>query len=288
MSRRTATRSAKKRNAVTNPAPVITQLRPQPGTSPARLGLRKLSRPKPPERPSTYVATADDTDNLTATTAVTPRSHDGPRHEPVTRRRRHWLKALRVLTLILVVAALARTTGGAASAPAPASPTSSEPRTYTLRGYLSITAPAPSVLISTTQTVGSTDDAACWGQSQYSDIQEGTVVTVYDDHDTEVASGFLEAGRTSRLALPTTAMPVCWFPFRVVDLPANAAYFQVKIGQRGTIQVANTPQDGVLRAFPSLNPADGPAPQAPGNAGVEQGLDPQVPTVLPAAGGDDE
>jgi hypothetical protein len=194
--------------------------------------------------------------------------------------RRRWLHTLGILLLILAVSALSRQQSKAPDVAAAAPPPTHDVYdVYELRGFLAISAPAPSVLVSTSSEAGMTDDAKCWGQSQYSDIQQGTVVTVYDDRDEPIANGSLGPGRTQRLELPTSTMPTCWFPIHVADIPTTSTFYQVKVGQRGTIRIENKPEHGVLRAFPTLDPTDGPAPTKAGHPGVEEPPDPQIPSV---------
>lgn len=281
MLNRPTARKKGKRRSPEPPAPAITQLQPRPGASSSRLGLRTIPRPAPtPTAPTspTTTATAQQPHTSPATDHPSPQPPAAGRSpEPGDLpNRRRWLRVLSVLVLILVVAALSRDTRTVY--PPPSSPGF---RSYELRGYLAISAPAPSVLVSQTITVGRTDDAACWGQSQYSDIQEGAVVTVYDDHDETIAEGYLGPGRTPRLALPTTTLPVCWFPILVKDIPATAAFYQVKIAQRGTIEIDNDAKHGVLQAFPTLDPTDGAAPRIPGHPDTLQPPDANIPTVLP-------
>lgn len=167
--------------------------------------------------------------------------------------RRHWL-SLSIGIVSAVGIALIIT---APLQPAPGG-THQAVDSYEIRGLLSLTGP-DGILVSTSDTIDSTGDSVCWGQSQYRDIGVGTPVTVYDDRDAIVALGKLGQGRTSGKGMPVDGS--CVFPIVVNDVPAESAFYQVEVARRGTVLVPNMPTNGVLHVFASLDEQPGSLPE---------------------------
>lgn len=164
---------------------------------------------------------------------------------PPTRRRLHALAAVGGILAAIVVAAVL--TKPARQQPiAPTTPT-----TYEMRGFLALPS-GDGVLVSTTETVEGTGESRCWGRAQYDDVVHGATLGVYDDQDTEVATGSLGPGRTAHLGGDQTE-PSCVFPILVSQIPSKSGFYQVGIGKHGTLLVENAPQDGILYAFVALD-----------------------------------
>lgn len=173
-----------------------------------------------------------------------------------------------------VVAAMIRPSGTVAPPPPdprPAATRSAQPPSYALRGFVSLAGPV-GVLVSRTDTVDGTSDPACWGQRQYADIMNGTVVTVYDDHGNVVANGGLGPGRAGNLQIAGQPAASCLFPILVDEVPAQVKSYRVEIAGRAGFVVDNAPEDGVLYAYVVLD--EDPASTAPDAA-----LPPQLPQV---------
>lgn len=143
---------------------------------------------------------------------------------------------------------------------------------YEVNGLVSLTGPK-GVLVSTTKTVDGTGDPRCFGQSQYRDISDGTVVTVYDDNDEIVAYGVLGPGRTGNRDAGDQPVASCVFPIVVTEVPTDKRFYRVQIGTRAPLRVENTPENGVLYVFIGLDddpghlpPIAGQPPRIPGGS----------------------
>lgn len=103
----------------------------------------------------------------------------------------------------------------------PATPTSvthRAPATFTLTGTFALT----------DEVVG--DGAGgCRGGDGYSDIVEGTAVTVYDAAGTVVATGYLGGS--------TREGGTCRFDVSVSDVPTGRRFYKVEVSHRGTVQL---------------------------------------------------
>lgn len=76
----------------------------------------------------------------------------------------------------------------------------------------------------------SLDDGPCAGTGGYSDISDGTSVTVYDGGGQVVATGKLESGSRSGLA--------CDFAVWVPDVPDGPKFYQVEVSHRGKLTLS--------------------------------------------------
>lgn len=179
-----------------------------------------------------------------------------------------------VVGALVVAAAISPASTGPAHAPAPRPelPKSAVPASHDLRGFVSLAGPV-GVLVSRTDTVDDTSDPECWGQRQYQDIMNGTVVTVSDDHGTPLAHGSLGPGRAGNQRIAGEPAASCLFPILVTDLPADETSYRVKIAGRKPVVVDNTPEKGVVYTYLLLD--EDPA-AAPPNAD----LPPQIPRVV--------
>ena len=100
---------------------------------------------------------------------------------------------------------------------------SSTPKTFTLRGTMTLTGdniPA-----------GETSED-CTGYEGYDDIAKGTSVTVYDSAGKVVATSALGTGKPKDAA--------CVFPVSVRNVPANSRFYQVEISHRGKVTVSSS------------------------------------------------
>lgn len=97
----------------------------------------------------------------------------------------------------------------------------STPKTFTLRGSMTLTGD--------NIPTGDTDED-CTGYSGYGDITEGAGVTVYDSTGKVVATGALGTGK------PVSAS--CVFPVRVPGVPEGSKFYQVEISHRGKVTVS--------------------------------------------------
>lgn len=179
-----------------------------------------------------------------------------------------------VVGALVVAAAISPSSTGPAQAPAPPPdlPKSAAPATHDLRGFVSLAGPV-GVLVSRTETVNGTSDPACWGQRQYQDIMNGTVVTVSDDHGRTLAHGSLGPGRAGNLRIAGEPAASCLFPILVTDLPADEASYRVKIAGRKPVVVDNTPEKRVVYTYLLLD-------EDPGVAPPSADLPPQIPQVV--------
>lgn len=107
------------------------------------------------------------------------------------------------------------------------------PETFTLGGTMTLTA---------SQIGGS--DSACFGVGGYSDIAEGTAVTVYGANGNVIATGMLGRGTPG-------ASNICTFSVKVPSVPANETFYQVEISHRGkvTVESARAKTVGVLASL---------------------------------------
>ncbi|MCL6675115.1 hypothetical protein [Streptomyces panaciradicis] len=76
----------------------------------------------------------------------------------------------------------------------------------------------------------------CKGSEGYSDISEGTAVTVYDAAGTVVATGGL--GESTR------AGSTCRFDVAVSDVPTGKRFYKVEVSHRGTVQLTEAEARG--------------------------------------------
>lgn len=76
----------------------------------------------------------------------------------------------------------------------------------------------------------------CTGSEGYSDIFEGTAVTVYDATGTVVATGGL--GESTR------AGSTCRFDVAVSDVPTGRRFYRVEVSHRGTVQLTEAEARG--------------------------------------------
>ncbi|PYC83489.1 hypothetical protein C7C46_08880 [Streptomyces tateyamensis] len=94
---------------------------------------------------------------------------------------------------------------------------------------------APSFTLSGTLAVPGTSaysgTGTCSTSGGYTDIREGTSVTVYDAAGAVVASGSLGAGADS------PSRSGCVFPLAVSGVPSGAKFYQVEISHRGKLTV---------------------------------------------------
>lgn len=148
-------------------------------------------------------------DELTEPPAVPPMPETPPS------RTRRWPHPLVAALAGLVIGA-----GGVGAAWAVSSSGSSSPKTFTLRGTMTLTGDhVPS---------GDTSED-CTGYEGYSDIAKGASVTVYDDAGKVVATGSLGTGK------PKSG--VCVFPVNVADVPESSKFYRVEVSHRGQISV---------------------------------------------------
>lgn len=75
-------------------------------------------------------------------------------------------------------------------------------------------------------------DMGCAGASGYSDIAEGTAVTVSDATGTTVALGRLDHGRNDG----SLGRQQCSFTFVVAGVPAGKGFYGVEVSHRGRVQ----------------------------------------------------
>lgn len=101
---------------------------------------------------------------------------------------------------------------------------SSVPKSFTLRGTMTLTSPTPLDY----------DHKACAGSDGYSDIVEGAGVTVYDDAGKVVGTGALGAGR---YASEDSTAP-CVFPVSVPGVSGGSRFYRVEVSHRGQVTVS--------------------------------------------------
>ncbi|WP_405883653.1 hypothetical protein OG747_36730 [Streptomyces sp. NBC_01384] len=102
---------------------------------------------------------------------------------------------------------------------------SSTPKTFTLRGAMTLTSPTPLDY----------DHKACTGSGGYDDIRQGSAVTVYDAAGKVVSTGALGAGR---YASEDSTAP-CTFSVAVPGVPEGSKFYQVEVSHRGKITVSS-------------------------------------------------
>lgn len=99
---------------------------------------------------------------------------------------------------------------------------SSTPKTFTLRGTMTLTG-------DNIPTGDTSED--CTGYSGFDDISEGASVTVYDSTGKVVASGALGAGKPKSAA--------CVFSVSVPGVPEGSKFYQVEVSHRGKLTVSS-------------------------------------------------
>ncbi|MGH3438294.1 MAG: hypothetical protein ACRDRN_17735 [Sciscionella sp.] len=92
--------------------------------------------------------------------------------------------------------------------------------TFTLHGSMSLKGGDDDV---------TTTAAGCAGSGGYSDISDGTAVTVYDAGGAVVATGDLTKATSDGAA--------CMFDIQVPDVPVGSKFYQVEVSHRGKITV---------------------------------------------------
>jgi hypothetical protein len=102
---------------------------------------------------------------------------------------------------------------------------SSAPKTFTLRGSMTLTDP----------TALDFDHKACGGSDGYGDIRQGAGVTVYDAEGKVLGTGALGAGR---YASEDSTAP-CVFAVKVPGVPEGSKFYQVEISHRGKVTVSS-------------------------------------------------
>lgn len=78
--------------------------------------------------------------------------------------------------------------------------------------------------------------AACGGGWEFSDLNKGTPVTVYNEHDQPVAAAALDQGVAARDFAGT-----CFLSFRVDDVPDTGRPLYVQIGARRPYRIDDDP-----------------------------------------------
>lgn len=96
--------------------------------------------------------------------------------------------------------------------------TVSGPDTFTMDGAM---------LLNSYDDVSSTTDGGCTGTGGYSDISEGTTLTVYDAEENVLAVG--------RLGQSTSSGSGCLFYFTVDDVPKEQKFYRVEVAHRGKV-----------------------------------------------------
>lgn len=75
---------------------------------------------------------------------------------------------------------------------------------------------------------------SCFGLGGYSDIAEGTAITVYDAAGQVIATGKLGPG--SAVIDPVEGgFDKCRFGFAVAEVPANEDFYQIEVSHRGKV-----------------------------------------------------
>lgn len=98
---------------------------------------------------------------------------------------------------------------------------SSTPKTFTLRGTMTLTGD--------NVPTGETNED-CTGYSGYEDIAKGASVTVYDNGGKVVAEGALGTGKPKDAA--------CVFPVSIPGVPEGSKFYQVEVSHRGKLTVS--------------------------------------------------
>jgi hypothetical protein len=99
-------------------------------------------------------------------------------------------------------------------------------------------------LTSVTTGVTRTGTNNCQGANGYSDLQEGTQVTVTDQSGAVVALGTLDVGQAQ-------SDSVCVFPF-TLNVPAGKGFYGIEVSHRGVVHLS----EAELRAGPQLSLTD--------------------------------
>lgn len=82
-------------------------------------------------------------------------------------------------------------------------------------------------------TADSIGDTNCAGMGGYSDIAEGTSVTITDGSDRTIALTHLEKG------IYIDGVPGCMFGFQV-KVPANLNFYGIQVSHRGNVQFSKS------------------------------------------------
>ncbi|MFE5368191.1 hypothetical protein [Streptomyces mirabilis] len=101
----------------------------------------------------------------------------------------------------------------------------STPKTFTLRGAMTLTNPTPLDY----------DHKACGGSDGFGDIRQGAGVTVYDAEGKILGTGALGPGR---YASEDSTAP-CVFAVKVPGVPEGSKFYQVEISHRGKVTVSS-------------------------------------------------
>lgn len=152
---------------------------------------------------------------MTSTPEPTELTTEPAAHQP-TPRRRFWRTPLAAPWLGRIVSALigAFLVGAAWTATTLITATS-EPDSFTMHGSMTLS--------------GETDDSyyGCTGTGGYSDIGEGTTVTVYDAEEHVLGVGELGESTSDEFG--------CTFSFDVADVPKDEKFYRVEVAHRGKV-----------------------------------------------------
>lgn len=141
--------------------------------------------------------------------------------------------AISLATALLGATAACSSSGGKLPIAAPATTAQATLSTFHLLGQFTLKLGAFERLTDTT----------CTGYEGYSDIAEGTTVTVSDQTGTIIATGRLVGGTTS------PGSGICMFRIDVPDTPDGKTFCQVEVSHRGkqTYSAEQAKGDGIAQ-----------------------------------------
>jgi hypothetical protein len=150
--------------------------------------------------------------------------------EPVPPHRPRWLVPLLVAVVLVLVGATAVTTWALTRSPAPAAapPAPTTAGTFAVHGTLQLDG-----VVSPGWPTGK----ECAGRGGYSDIREGTQVTVTGSDGTVLALGELSSGAVADTPDSVfEGIKSCMFTFSVPAVPAGHDIYGVEVAHRGVVR----------------------------------------------------
>jgi hypothetical protein len=132
-----------------------------------------------------------------------------------------------------------------------ARPTEASPATSPSTSSTALTAAIGSVILQRGQFVWQSSDMSCGGLGGFTDIHEGTQVTVTDAAGKVLAVGALEHGSPGGLTTEggMDRASTCTLPFTVAGLPAGVGPYGVEVAHRGVMRYDENRLSAVLLGF---------------------------------------